>query len=93
MSADDKIELLGFNSDILLKGKTFHVQTEIFAVPRPSTIRTSVYHRGYLIKKISFDCSDLMNAPDAEERLKEKVKKQHFQAVSALKDGAFPVDD
>lgn len=93
MGSDGNIELLGFNSDILIQGKTFHVQTEIFGDPPPATIRTSVYHRGFLIKKISFDCSELIHSDNFAEILEEKVKQQHNKAVADLKQGDIPIND
>lgn len=93
MISDEKLELLGDNSDISIKGKTFHVQTEIFAEPPPPTIKTAIYHKGRLIKKISFDCSKLLSSGDAYDILKEKVKEQHTGAVSELQNGLISVDE
>ena len=93
MASDDNAELLGFNSDILIKGKTFHVQTEIFGDPPPATIRTSVYHRGFLIKKISFDCTELIQSDSSDKLLEEKVRQQHFKAVSDLEQGDFSIEE
>jgi thioredoxin reductase len=85
----EESEVFGFNTEISVEGMIFHVQTESSDDVKSPTINTLIYHKGFLMKKISTSYSDLFAAGDMTDQLKERVKRQHFAAVDRVKNGEF----
>jgi hypothetical protein len=84
-----KAEVFGFNTEIPVQGMIYHVQTESSDDQGNPTISTLIYHRGFLIQKISSAYSDIFADADMQDRLKERVRKQHFEAVERVKRGEY----
>ena len=87
---DAEKEVFGYNTEIYVRGMTFHVQTESSDNAKNPSINTLIYHKGFLMKKIVRSCSDLLDGENREEKLKERVREQHFEFVGRVKRGEFP---
>jgi uncharacterized UPF0160 family protein len=85
----EESEVFGFNTEISVEGMIFHVQTESSDDVKNPTINTLIYHKGFLMKKISTSYTDLFTSQDMTDRLKDRVKQQHFDAVDRVKNGEF----
>ena len=85
----DVEEVAGFNSEVLSRGATFHVQTENLGEPDDPTVNTLIFLRGALVHKISTSYEP-PDGPDLQiAALQAHLKKQHTAAISRVKRGEF----
>jgi tetratricopeptide (TPR) repeat protein len=73
-----------FNTDIVIKGKKYHIQTEAGGAKKPFII-TRIFIGGELISTKKTDYKDILKAPDMKKRLEELMYRQHRMAVSMHK--------
>lgn len=76
--------LIGFNTNIKYKGKTYHVQTEDSGIANPYII-TLLYYQGAILSSKKTNYSYLLGQPDFEDRLRELMKQQHREMIRELK--------
>ncbi|TAL23665.1 MAG: hypothetical protein EPN94_08965 [Nitrospirae bacterium] len=69
-----------FNTDITADGKTYHVQTEHGDAKNPS-ISTHIYHKGEVVYSKKTEYSDILNAKDYNEKLRDLMERQHKSAA------------
>ena len=70
----------GFNINITLGDKTYHVQTENGGTDNPS-VTTYIYHKGEIVYSKKTDYSDILNAKDYDDRLKDMMDRQHKSVI------------
>lgn len=80
--------LLGFNTNVLYNGKTYHVQTEDEGIDSP-VINTLLYYQGEILcsKKTSY--ADLVGQPHLKEQLLQLMKEQHRKMIKELMKGKY----
>lgn len=81
--------ILGLNTDVRYKGKTFHIQTEDSGPENPVLI-THVFLGGTILgtERTTYESDD----PDSDEfeaRVRELMRTQHRKMYKALLDGAY----
>jgi len=80
----------GFNSNVTVGTKTYHVQTEDRGPARPF-IDTVVYERGQVVHKLSTAYQDLLakesSAEDAARAVRALLTRQHREVISELETG------
>lgn len=70
----------GFNVNITLWGKTYHVQTEQGDAKNP-LLSTFIYYKGEIVYSKKADYSDILNAKDYTNKLKDMMERQHKDAI------------
>lgn len=78
----------GFNSDINVKGKSYHVQTEDWGMQNPFLV-SRIFHNGAVLKtiKIAYEQA-LQSGPRQDpEAIKLALKRQHHQVLDQLVSG------
>ena len=80
--------IFGYNTNVPYKGKMYHVQTEDTGKEK-GTIVTLLYHEGAILCSKKSSYADLAGVPDAEDRVREKMKQQHKVMMKALIAGKF----
>lgn len=79
----------GFNTDVTLGERVFHVQTEDRG-PQHPRIDTVVYRNGHILHRHSSDYAEFAQAADfSAEALKQRVEDQHRDVIEALRAGAL----
>lgn len=78
----------GFNSDITVRGKNFHVQTEDWGRDNPFLV-SRVFSNGAVLKTIKVSYLDALKGGPANEAeaLKIALKKQHHKVLDAVMSG------
>lgn len=80
----------GFNSDIEFQGTVYHVQTEDKGLDTPM-ILSLVYSRGEILASKRSPYDDLISAGFDEEKLNERLQRQHKLIIAAIRAGR--IDD
>jgi hypothetical protein len=80
-------EIFGHNTEVSVRGLTYHVQTENIFDQQSPVVSTLVYQDGSLIKKLTNSYRDLLGEPDFLQSLEQRVKSQHLQVLGQLKKG------
>jgi len=80
--------VLGFNHNLMYKGKVFHVQTEDSGVAAPHII-TLLYRGGVIISSKKTGYSDILKMDNLEVVVEELMKEQHKEMMRRLKAGEF----
>ena len=80
--------ILGLNSDIRYKGKTFHIQTEDSGTSNPMLI-THVFIGGTIIHTVKQRYEDALGRDDLEKHVRQLMRDQHRTAYKSLLDGQF----
>ncbi len=80
--------ILGLNTDVRHKGKTFHIQTEDSGVTNP-VLTTHVFIGGTIIATTRSAYEDVLEADDLEKQVQGRMRAQHRETLVALKAGAF----
>lgn len=70
----------GFNINITLGGKTYHVQTEHGSTKNP-LLTTLIYHKGEVVYSKKADYSNILNAEDYNDKLRDMMERQHKNAI------------
>jgi ketol-acid reductoisomerase len=80
--------LVGYNTNISYKGKTYHIQTEDSGVKNP-VIVTLLYSKGAILasKKISY--SHIIEDLEYKEKVKKLMKEQHREMIKELLAGKY----
>lgn len=80
--------ILGLNTDVRYKGKTFHIQTEDSGVHNPVLI-THVFIGGTIIETVRSDYRDALEQDDLEDHVRSLMRGQHRSTYKALLAGDF----
>ena len=79
----------GFNSDILIQGQVFHIQSEDWGAEK-KFLMTTVFKNGAVIKRLKLDYAEVLahaHFLDREEALLNALKRQHYQVLDQLSRG------
>jgi len=77
----------GFNTDISVGDRTFHVQTEDRGPTRP-VIDTVVYQNGRVLHRRAFDYQSFLGSAEfTEEVLRQRVEEHHRAVIEDLRSG------
>ena len=81
----------GFNSDITVKGKLYHIQTEDWGQQNPFIV-SRVFCSGAVLKtvKTSYDEALRSGPVNNEEAIRQALKRQHNRVVDSLVSGQIP---
>jgi hypothetical protein len=80
-------EIYGHNTEITVRGRIYHVQTENIGGPDEPSITTLVYNEGRLVKKLVTPYGELISKPGFPRTLEKRVRRQHLQVLAQLKGG------
>lgn len=77
--------LKGFNNDVTIKGKQYHVQTEDWGDANPFLV-SRVYCNGAVIKTIKTPYAQALNggAVSQQEALRQALRRQHFAVMDEV---------
>lgn len=82
----------GFNTDISVGDRVFHVQTEDRGPARP-VIDTVVYHNGRVLHRRAFDYQAFADSPEFNpELLRERVEEHHRAVIEDLRSGLLDAE-
>lgn len=82
----------GFNTDVKVGDRVYHVQTEDRGPSHP-VIDTAVYHNGRVLHRRSFDYAQCAATPDSPvETLAGRVEEQHRGVIEDLRSGALDAE-
>ena len=78
----------GFNSDIIILGKSYHVQSEDWGAEK-STLISRVFCNGAVVKTVKISYAEaLRTGPVSDtEALKQALRRQHSQILEELSSG------
>lgn len=75
----------GFNTEIMLDGTVYHIQTES---RKEEGIETSVYVNGAVIHSVRTSHPDLVSMPQQnEQKFRELVEDQHRRVIAEIRAG------
>lgn len=77
--------LKGFNSDLLIEGRRYHVQTEDWGRENPFIV-TKVFREGAVVQTLKKAYAEISPQPTAGE-LQEALQSQHRSVIDRLHDG------
>lgn len=82
----------GFNSDLNIRGKSFHVQTEDWGQQNPFIV-SRIFCNGAVLKTIKTPYEVVLRTGHiyTQEAIKEALKSQHHQVVDKLVESAGQV--
>lgn len=80
--------LVGFNTNISYKNKTFHVQTEDGGPGNPVVI-TLLYYQGAILASKKTGYSEVLNDPDRYAKVAKLMKIQHKGVIRELLAGKY----
>ena len=80
--------LVGKNTNVVHKGKIYHVQTEDSGINRPHII-TLLYHGGNILASKKTSYADIVATEYREDVVKDIMEGQHNQMIRNLKTGMF----
>ena len=80
--------IVGFNHNVMYKGKIFHIQTEDSGIRNPHII-TLLYQGGTIISSRKTSYADIIKADNLERVVEELMKEQHKEMLRRLKAGEF----
>lgn len=82
----------GFNTNVRVGDRVFHIQTEDRGAHHP-LIDTVVYLDGRVLHRRSSSYQDLTSSPDfTEELLRRRVEDHHRSVIEALREGLLDID-
>jgi hypothetical protein len=81
--------LLGYNTNIRHKGKTYHVQTEDSGFNRPHIITHIFADGGRIVASRKTDYSKRLHEENLEEIVRGLMKEQHKDMLIALRDDVY----
>jgi hypothetical protein len=77
----------GLNSDILISGKSYHVQTEDWGWDNPFIV-TKIFCQGAVLKSYKIPYQEVFRSPFASrESIRQALEKQHQQILDRLVSG------
>lgn len=82
--------LKGHNSDLNVRGKLYHIQTEDWGQSNPFVV-SRVFCNGAVLKTIKTPYAEILKKGSiySEEALKQGLAAQHNQIMDALISGSF----
>ncbi len=80
--------ILGLNTDVRYRGKTFHLQTEDSGVQNP-VLLTHIFLGGSIIGTRRSEYGEVLERSDLEEYVRGLMRRQHREAYQALLSGEF----
>ncbi len=80
--------IVGVNTDVRHRGKTFHIQTEDSGPNNPVLV-THVFVGGSIIVTRRSEYADLLNTADWEQAVRQRMRGQHREVTEALQRGDF----
>lgn len=81
----------GFNSDLIIKGKTYHVQTEDWGTENPFIV-TKIFNNGAVVKTIKTPYESLTKTKTLSlETVQKALDFQHQQVIEALRLNKFQI--
>lgn len=80
--------IIGYNIDINVDNKTYHVQTEDLGRNNPH-ILTLLYQAGAIIYSKKTNYAQILGANPTDSQIQQLMQQQHQQIVEALKAGKF----
>lgn len=80
--------LVGFNTNISYKNKTFHVQTEDGGPGNPVVV-TLLYYQGAILASKKTGYSEVLNDPDCYTKVAKLMKVQHKGVIRELLAGKY----
>jgi hypothetical protein len=83
--------LVGYNTNIPYKDKTYHVQTEDNGKNNP-VIVTLLYSKGAILASKKTSYADIISEPDYERKVRELMKAQHKVMIKELIAGKYTGD-
>jgi hypothetical protein len=83
--------LVGYNTNIPYKDKTYHVQTEDNGKNNP-VIVTLLYSQGAILASKKTSYADIISEPDYEPKVRELMKAQHKVMIKELIAGKYTGD-
>ena len=83
--------LRGHNSDVQVKGKTYHVQTKDWGVENPFLV-SRVYCNGAVVRTLKVSHLEATQGLSVNyaEALRQALHRQHVQVVDSLIAGMIP---
>jgi len=78
--------LSGFNHNIRFRGKVYHVQTEDGGKDNPQII-THAFQGGAILDSVRTSYTDLLDRPNWQAGLKDRMKAQHLEEIRRLMSG------
>ena len=80
----------GFNSDIIVRGQKYHIQTEDWGLSNPYLV-SRIFCNGAVLKtiKTSYDSALRAESSRTEEAIKNALRKQHSQIIDNLMSGGL----
>lgn len=82
--------LIGYNTNIPYKGRSYHVQTEDSGLTNPCIV-TLLYHKGAILRSIKTSYAHIIGHPDFEKELRSLMKHQHREMIRELISGKCDV--
>lgn len=81
--------LVGFNNNVVHRGRVFHIQTEDSGVKHPHVITHLFADGGRIVKSHRTDYTEHLEKPDRVQVLRNLMKEQHKAMFIALRDGSL----
>jgi len=82
----------GFNTDVRIGDRVFHVQTEDCGPARP-VIDTVIYQNGQILHRRASSYEEFLAAPQfSPESLRERVEAHHRSVIESLRAGALDAE-
>lgn len=83
----------GFNSDVTVKGKSYHVQTEDWGLQNPYIV-TRVFNGGAVVSTIKRPYSEVLNqfSIRSEVAINSALRKQHADTIDHLVSGKIGIE-
>lgn len=78
--------LLGYNTNVRHAGRLFHIQTEDSGIDHPHVI-THLFTEGTILATKKTSYSELVEAPNREDQIRQLMKDQHKAMFIELRDG------
>lgn len=81
--------LLGYNTNVHHRGKTYHVQTEDSGLEHPHVVTHMFADGGRIVATRKESYTEILTAEDREEQVRRRMQKQHGAMCMALEQGRF----
>ncbi|GIL18836.1 MAG: hypothetical protein BroJett040_25870 [Oligoflexia bacterium] len=80
----------GFNSDVAVKGKGYHIQTEDWGVGNPYIV-TRVYASGAVLKTVKSAYEDVLRGGPVNDAaaIQQAMRRQHHRVMDELISGTL----
>ncbi len=80
----------GFNSDIVVRGQNYHIQTEDWGLSNPFLV-TRIFCNGAVLKTVKTSYDSVLKSESArtEEAIKNALRKQHSKIIDNLMSGGL----